>query len=64
MGHAITLEVTFVARRGRCPDDATPVEGVVRMPDDSLHPFCGWIDLLGLLEPLAAGAGHPVEEHS
>jgi hypothetical protein len=49
MGSAVTVEVTFVAT-------AAAAEGVIRMPDDTLHPFSGWIDLLALLETAASVA--------
>jgi hypothetical protein len=48
MGPAVTIEVTFVASTTASP------EGVVRMSDESLRPFSGWIDLLAALEEAAA----------
>ncbi|HEY1278583.1 MAG TPA: hypothetical protein VGF22_02840 [Acidimicrobiales bacterium] len=48
MGPAVTIEVTFVASAAASP------EGVVRMSDESLRPFSGWIDLLAALEVVAA----------
>jgi hypothetical protein len=50
MGPAVTIEVTFVARTAASP------EGVVRMADERLRPFSGWIDLLAALEEAAAAA--------
>jgi hypothetical protein len=54
MGLATTIEITFVAVREVGSTDSVPAEGVVRMPDDTLRPFCGWIDLLATLEHVAA----------
>jgi hypothetical protein len=51
---SISVEVTFV---GIGSSIEPAVEGVVRMPDGTRHAFCGWIDLLGVLERAAAGAG-------
>jgi hypothetical protein len=48
MGPAVTIEVTFIA------STAASAEGVVRLPDESLRPFSGWIDLLATLEEAAA----------
>jgi hypothetical protein len=48
MGPAVTIEVIFVASAAASP------EGVVRMSDESLRPFSGWIDLLAALEVVAA----------
>ena len=46
---SLTVEVTFVGRgSSRAADPGA--EGVVRMPDGTLQPFCGWIDLLAALE--------------
>jgi hypothetical protein len=45
----LTVEVTFVGL-GAVREVDPSAEGVVRMPDGSLRPFCGWIDLLAALE--------------
>jgi hypothetical protein len=50
MGQAVTIEITFVATRPGPDHDRVPAEGVIRMPDDALRPFSGWIDLLAALE--------------
>lgn len=53
MQRALTVEVTFIGV-GSTTEPAA--EGVVRMPDGALQAFCGWIDLLGVLERVATGA--------
>jgi hypothetical protein len=55
MDRAITVEVTFVGPRAR-DQGATTVtpDGVLRLPDDTLRPFSGWMDLLAALEPVAS----------
>ena len=50
--HSLTVEVTFVGIGSNRAGDAS-TEGVIRMPDGKLHPFCGWIDLLAALERVA-----------
>jgi hypothetical protein len=46
---SLTVEVTFVGS-GSARTAEPAAEGVVRLPDDTLKPFCGWIDLLAVLE--------------
>lgn len=53
MAPAVTIEITFVATRPVPEDDRVPAEGVIRMPDDTLRSFSGWIDLLATLEDVA-----------
>ena len=50
MARAVTIEITFVAPRPTPEDDRVRAEGVIRMPDDALRSFSGWIDLLAALE--------------
>ena len=50
--HSLTVEVTFVGLGSTRAGDAN-TEGVIRMPDGTLHPFCKWIDLLAALERVA-----------
>jgi hypothetical protein len=58
MGSAVTVEVTFVASSGlRHPVELPLAEGVVRLPDGTLQPFSGWIDLLAALEAVTVGLG-------
>jgi hypothetical protein len=46
---SLTVEVTFVGS-GSARTAEPAAEGVVRLPDGTLKPFCGWIDLLAVLE--------------
>jgi hypothetical protein len=66
MGHAITVEVTFVGTRAREPGTTVAPDGVLRLPDDTLRPFSGWMDLFAALEPVATAvhttAGEPADD--
>lgn len=59
MERAVTVEVTFVSASHACFAEQMPTEGLVRLADGSLRPFSGWIDLLGVLEHVAAGVHVP-----
>jgi predicted dienelactone hydrolase len=51
MGTTTSVEITFLAsRRESLAGDPLAPEGVVHLPDATLRPFSGWIDLVGALE--------------
>ena len=51
---SLTVEVTFVGINS-APTAEPNAEGLVRMPDGTLRPFSGWIDLLAALERVTTG---------
>ena len=51
MSRSVTIEITFVGI-GSVADPGA--QGVVHLPDGTLHTFCGWIDLLAALEGVAS----------
>jgi hypothetical protein len=55
-----TVDVTFVGI-GSTPTAEPSAEGLVRMPDGTLQPLSGWIDILAALERITTG--NPVKEH-
>ena len=51
MDTTTSVEITFLASRREGPaGDPLAPEGVVRLPDATLRPFSGWLDLVGALE--------------
>ena len=55
MTTAITVTITFVSPPDAAPaaSESVPAEGVVRLPDDTLRAFSGWMALLAVLEKAA-----------
>ena len=53
MGRSATIEITFVSADSSTSGEPVAAEGVIRLPDDTLRPFSGWIDLLAALEQVA-----------
>jgi hypothetical protein len=59
MGTTTSVEIRFLASQRESPaGDPRAPEGVVRLPDATLRPFSGWIDLVGALEHAQDSALH------
>ena len=60
MGRSVTVEITFVGPPavGLTAAEAVLAEGVVRLPDDTLRAFSGWMELLAVLEQAAVLTVH------
>jgi hypothetical protein len=51
MDTTTSVEITFLgSQRESSAGDPLAPEGVVHLPDATLRPFSGWIDLVGALE--------------
>ncbi len=55
VSRSVTIEITFVGppAAGLADSEAVLAEGVVRLPDDTLRAFSGWMELLAVLEQAA-----------
>ena len=59
VGRSVTVEITFVGPAvGLTAAEAVLAEGVVRLPDDTLRAFSGWMELLAVLEQAAVLTVH------